>query len=145
VSVKELPEKENSTFVRRLFRDVLKNVEQKMGASPNDYLIVNIDHPSLDSPVWLELTQAKNLTEEKLLSKIESVQQSKKEFLIPDGGWKSTSSMLNTRRGAAETEKNHLHLDKDNFKKTKQAIVQIVNPWDSLCLPRAIVVTRLHA
>jgi hypothetical protein len=37
-----------------------------------------------------------------------------------------------------------LYLDKEKFKK-KQAIVQIVNPWDSLCLPRALVVTRLHA
>jgi hypothetical protein len=39
----------------------------------------------------------------------------------------------------------HLHLDKEKFKKKKQAIVQIRNPWDSLCLPRVIVVTRLHA
>jgi hypothetical protein len=50
VSVKELPEK-SPTFVRRLFRDVIKNVKKKMEASPNDYLRVNIDHPSMDSPV----------------------------------------------------------------------------------------------
>jgi hypothetical protein len=50
VSLKELPEN-NPTFVRRLFRDVLKNVKQKMGTSSNDYIRVNIDHPSLDSPV----------------------------------------------------------------------------------------------
>jgi hypothetical protein len=85
VSIKELPEK-NPTFVRRLFRDILKNVKQKMGAAPNDYLRVNIDHPSLDSPVWIEFTQTKNLTEEKILNKIEAVQQSKKEFSITDGG-----------------------------------------------------------
>jgi hypothetical protein len=84
VSVKELPEK-NPTFVRRLFRDVIKNVKKKMEASPNDYLRVNIDHPSLDSPVWLEFTQSKNLDEDKILGKIEGVQQSKKEFLLTDG------------------------------------------------------------
>jgi hypothetical protein len=39
----------------------------------------------------------------------------------------------------------HLHLNKGNFKSSKRAIVQIVNPWDSLCLPRALVVARLHA
>jgi hypothetical protein len=39
----------------------------------------------------------------------------------------------------------HLCLDKEKFKKSKRAIVQINNPWDSLCLPRAIVVARLHA
>jgi hypothetical protein len=33
VSVKELPEN-NPTFVRRLFRDILKNVKQKMGSLP---------------------------------------------------------------------------------------------------------------
>jgi hypothetical protein len=72
--------------VRRLFRDVLKNVKRKMQTSPNDYLRVNIDHPSLDSPVWLEFTQSKNLDEEKILNKIEGVQQSKMEFVISDGG-----------------------------------------------------------
>jgi hypothetical protein len=61
VSLKELPEK-NPTFVRRLFRDVLKNVKQKMEATP---MIIN--HPSLDSPVWLEFTQSKNLDEDKIL------------------------------------------------------------------------------
>jgi DTW domain-containing protein YfiP len=60
-----------------------------MQTSPNDYLRVNIDHPSLDSPVWLVFTQAKNLDEDKILNKIEGVQQSKKEFVISDGGWKS--------------------------------------------------------
>jgi hypothetical protein len=51
VSVKELPEK-SPTFVRRLFRDVLKNVKSLMQCNPNDYLRVNIKHPSLDSPVY---------------------------------------------------------------------------------------------
>jgi uncharacterized protein (DUF736 family) len=84
VSLKKMPEK-NPTFIRRLFRDVLKNVKQQMEASPNDYLRVNIDHPSLDSPIWIEFTRSKNLTEEKILSKIEAVQQSKREFLLTDG------------------------------------------------------------
>jgi hypothetical protein len=34
--------------------------------------------------VWLEFTQAKNLDEDKILNKIEGVQQSKKEFLLTD-------------------------------------------------------------
>jgi hypothetical protein len=84
VNVKELPEN-NPTFVRCLFRDILKNVKQKMEASPNDYLRLNIDHPSLDSPVWLEFTKSKHLDEDKILNKIEGVQQSKKEFLLTDG------------------------------------------------------------
>jgi hypothetical protein len=46
--------------------------------------------------------------------------------------------------GSGGAKRNHLHLDKENFKKKKRAIVQIVNPWDSLCLPRALVVTRLY-
>ena len=45
VSLKELPEK-NPTFVRRLFRDMLQNVKREMETQPNDYLRVNIRHPS---------------------------------------------------------------------------------------------------
>jgi hypothetical protein len=45
--------------------------------------------------------------------------------------------------GSGGSKFKHLHLDKENFKK-KRGIVQIVNPWDSLCLPRALVVARLH-
>jgi TPP-dependent 2-oxoacid decarboxylase len=83
VSLKELPE--NATFVRRLFQDMLQNVKRKMETLPNDYIRLNIDHPSLDSPIWIEFTQTKNLTEEKILNKIEGVQQFKKEFLLTDG------------------------------------------------------------
>jgi hypothetical protein len=84
VSVRELPEK-SPTFVRRLFRDILQTVKRKMQTNPNDYLRVNINHPSLDSPVWLEFTQSKNLEEDQILNKIEGVQQSKKKFLLTDG------------------------------------------------------------
>jgi hypothetical protein len=38
--------------------------------------------------------------------------------------------------GSGGNIKKHLHLDKENFKKKKKrAIIQILNPWDSLCLP----------
>jgi uncharacterized protein (DUF736 family) len=53
--------------VRRLFRDLLKKVKQEMQTNPNDYISLNIDHPSLDSPVWLEFTRSKNLDEDKIL------------------------------------------------------------------------------
>jgi hypothetical protein len=81
-----MPLHQNSpTFVRRLFGDVLKNVKRKMQTQPNDYLRLNIDHPSLDSPIWIEFTRSKNLTVDKILEKIQAVQQSKKEFLLTDG------------------------------------------------------------
>ena len=130
VSVKELPEN-NPTFVRRLFRDVLKNVKRKMQTSPNDYLRVNIDHPSLDSPVWLEFTQSKNLDEDKILNKIEGVQQSKKEFVISDGGMEIDFFHVKYPEGSGCTKMKHLHLDKEKFKKSKRAILQINNPEDS--------------
>jgi hypothetical protein len=47
--------------------------------------------------------------------------------------------------GSGGSKFKHLHLDKENFKKKKRAIVEIHNPRDSLCLPRALVVARLHA
>jgi hypothetical protein len=135
----------NPTFVRRLFRDIVKNVKQQMQAQPNDYLRVNIDHPSLDSPIWIEFTQTKNLDEDKILDKIQAVQQSKKEFLIFDGATELDFFHVQYPEGSGGAKMKHLHLDKEKFKKSKRAIVEIVNPWDSLCLPRALAVTRLHA
>jgi hypothetical protein len=142
VTFKPLP---YSSSIRRLFRDILQNVKRKMQTQSNDYLRVNIDHPSLDSPLWIEFTQAKNLTEQKILNKIEAVQQSKKEFLSTDWGTQLDFFHVKYPEGRGCTKFKHLHLNKEKFKKKKQAIVQIHNPWDYLCLPRAIVVTRLHA
>jgi hypothetical protein len=58
VTLKKLPEN-TPTFIRRLFQDILKNVKLQMQASPNDYLRINIDHPSLDSPIWMSLPKRK--------------------------------------------------------------------------------------
>jgi hypothetical protein len=116
-----------------------------MQTSPNDYLRVNIDHPSLDSPVWLEFTRSKNLDEDKILNKIEGVQQSKKKFLLTDGASELDFFHVKYPEGSGCSIFKHLHLDKEKIKKSKRAIVQINNPWDFLCLPRAIVVARLHA
>jgi hypothetical protein len=116
-----------------------------MEASPNDYLRLNIRHPSLDSDISVEFTQSKHLTEEKILNKIQAVQQSKKEFVISDGGTQLDIFHVKYPEGSGGKRKKHLHLDKEKFKSSKRAIIQIQNPWDSLCLPRAIVVTRLHA
>jgi hypothetical protein len=143
VSVKEFPEN-NPTFVRCLFRDVIKNVKQKMGTSPNDYIRVNIHHPSLDSPVWVEFTHTKHLTEEKILNKIESVQQSKKGFLLTDRATELDFFHLKYPQGSGGAKRKHLYLDKEKIRKSKRAIVEIVNPSVSLCLPRAIVFTCLY-
>ena len=116
-----------------------------MQTQPNDYIRVNIDHPSLDSPIWIEFTRSKNLTEEKILNKIEGVQQSKKEFLITDGGTEIDFFHVHYPEGSGGAKRNHLYLDKEKFKKKKRAIVKIHNPKDCLCLPRAIAVTRFHA
>jgi hypothetical protein len=134
VSVRELPEK-SPAFVCRLFRDVIKNVKKKMEASPNDYLRVNIDHPSLDSPVWLELD------EDKILNKIEGTQQSKKDFLLSDGATELDFFHVKYPEGSGCTKMKHLHLDKEKFKKSKRAIFQINNPWGSLCLPVLLLST----
>jgi hypothetical protein len=114
--LKKLPEN-NPTFVHCLFRDLLKKVKQEMQTNPNDYIRLNIDHPSLDSPIWIEFTQTKNLTEEKILNKIEAVQQSKKEFLISEGGTQLDFFHVQYPEGSGGAKINHLHLDKENFKK----------------------------
>jgi hypothetical protein len=144
VSIKELLVK-SATFMRRLFRDMLQTVKRKMPTNPNDYIRLNIRHPSLDSDIWIEFTQSKNLNQDKILQKIQSIQHFKKEFLLTDGAMELDFFHVQYPQGSGGAKRNHLHLDKENFKKKKQAIIQINNPWDSLCLPRTIVVARLHA
>lgn len=56
-----------------------------MQCNSNDYLRLNIRHPSFESDIWYEFTPSKHLNEVKILNKIEAVQQSKKEFTITDG------------------------------------------------------------
>jgi hypothetical protein len=79
------------------------------------------------------------LNEDKILQKIEAVQQSKKEFVLSDGGAQLDFFHVQYPEGSGGNIKKDLHLDKQKFKSSKRAIVQIQNPWDSLCLPRAIV------
>jgi hypothetical protein len=73
------------------------------------------------------------------------VQQSKKEFLISDGATELDFFHFKYPEGSGGAQRKHLHLDKDKFKLSKRAIVQINNPQDSLCLRRAIVIALLHA
>jgi hypothetical protein len=124
---------------------MLQTVKSKMQTNPNDYIRMNIHHPSLDSPIWFEFTQTKNLTEEKILNKIEGVQQSKKEFLLTDGATEFDFFHVKYPEGSGCTKMKHLHVDKEKFKKSKRAIIRINNPQDSLCLPRAIAVTRMNS
>jgi hypothetical protein len=84
--------------------------------------------------VWLEFTQSKKLDKDKNLEKIEAVQQSNKDFLLTDGATELDIFHVNCPKGSGGAKRNHLHPDKEKFKRSKQAIVQIVNPRDSLCL-----------
>jgi hypothetical protein len=77
-----------------------------MQIQPNNYLRVNIQHPSLDSHVWLEFTKSKHLTEEKILGKIEAMQQSKKECLISDGSTELDIVHVKYHEGTVERRRN---------------------------------------
>ncbi|XP_061166278.1 uncharacterized protein LOC133175177 [Saccostrea echinata] len=48
-------------------------------------------------------------------------------------------------QGSGGNNSKHLMINKDTFLKGKKSIVQIDNPWDKMCLARAIVITRLHS
>lgn len=49
--------------MKRLLSDMLKQVKKRMQCNPNDYLRLNLRHPSLDSEIWYEFTQSKKLNE----------------------------------------------------------------------------------
>jgi hypothetical protein len=69
----------------------------------------------------------------------------KEEFLLTDGATEFDFFHVKYSEGRSGYKFKHLHLDKENCKKSKRTILQIYNPWDSLWLPRALIVARLHS
>ncbi|XP_052681401.1 uncharacterized protein LOC128162281 [Crassostrea angulata] len=124
---------------------MLKQVKKRMQCNPNDYLRLNLRHPSLDSEIWYEFTQCKNLNEATILDKVQAVQQSKKEFTITDGSAEFELFHVKYPQGSGGQSVKHLHSNKEKFKKGKRSVLKIENLGDHLCLPRAIVVARLHS
>jgi hypothetical protein len=90
-----------------------------MQTQPNDYIRLNIRHPSLDSDIWVEFTQSKNLDEDKILEKIQAVQQSKRDFVITDGATELDFFHVQYPEGSGGVKKKHLHMDKKKFKKSQ--------------------------
>jgi hypothetical protein len=97
-----------------------------MQSSPNDYLRVNIEHPSLDSPIWIEFTRSKNLTEEKILDKIEGVQQSKKEFILTDGATQIDFFHVQYPKGVVEIDSNTCISTRRNSKRRSNPLCRLL-------------------
>ena len=85
VHVNALPVQDQSPGVRQLLKHLLKDVKCRMQCRPNDYLWLNLHHPSLDSDIWFEFTQSQSLDEYLFLNKVQTVQQFKKGFTLTDG------------------------------------------------------------
>jgi hypothetical protein len=58
---------------------------------------------------------SKNLIEDKILTEIEGVQQSKKEFFLRDGATELDFFHVKYPEGSGGKKKKHLHLDKEKF------------------------------
>lgn len=54
VSFRPFPKKSDNGFVKRLLRDMPKQVKERMQCNHNDYFRLNLRHPSLDSKIWYE-------------------------------------------------------------------------------------------
>lgn len=106
---------------------------------------MNLHHPSLDSEICYEFTQCKNLNEAIILDKVQAVQQSKKDFNIMNGSAEIELFQAKYPQGSGCQSVKHLHTNKEKFKKGKRSVLKIENLGDHLCLPRAIVVGRLHS
>lgn len=106
VNVKPLPEKDHSPFVRNVLDAMLNEVKSEMNCHPNDYLRLNIRHPSLDSDIWYEFTQNKHLDAQGILEKIKGVQHSKRDFTMTDGTIQLKFFMYSIPKEMAEIRKN---------------------------------------
>ena len=118
---------------------------QRPHAKPTQiYLGLNLHLPSSDSNIWFEFTQCKNLNEATIVNKIEAVQQSKKDFTIKDGVAELEMFHVKYFQGSGGYQVKHQQVNRETFKTAKRLILRIQND-DTLCLPRALVVARLHA
>ncbi|XP_022298821.2 uncharacterized protein LOC111107766 [Crassostrea virginica] len=144
VNVKTLPFRDNSKGVRQLLKHILQDVKERMKCRPDDYLRLNLHHPSLQSDIWFEFTQSKNLNEDLVMNKIEAVQQSKKDLTLTDGAAEMELFHVHYSQGAGGNQMKHLQGNRETFKNEKRSIVRIWNE-DTICLARAIVVARCHA
>lgn len=70
VNFKPLTEKDHSPIVQNVLSAMLNEVKSQMNCLPNDYLRLNIRHPSLDSEIWYEFTQSRHLDARGILEKI---------------------------------------------------------------------------
>lgn len=91
----------HSPFVRNVLDAMLNEVKSEMNCRPNDYLRLNIRHPSLDSDIWYESRRQRHT------SKIKGVQQSKIDFTMTDGAIQFDFFLCTvSRKEAAEIRKN---------------------------------------
>ena len=144
VNVKTLPFRDNSEGVRQLLKRILQDVKERMKCRPDDYLRLNLHHPSLQSDIWFEFTQSKNLNKDLVMNKIEAVQQSKKDLTLTDGAAELELFHVNYYQGSGGNQMKHLQGNVETFKNEKRSIVRIMNE-DTICFARAIVVARCHA
>ena len=56
MNVKTLPFQDHSEGVRQLLKRILNDVKAQMEFRPDDYLRLNLRHPSLQSDIWFEFT-----------------------------------------------------------------------------------------
>lgn len=121
VNFKPIPQKDHSPFVRNVISEMLNEVKERMRCDPNDYLRLNIRHPSLDSDIWYEFTQCKHLNAEGLLAKIKGVQQSKRDFTMTDGAVQFDFFMSSILKEVVEIRKNTYIQTRRNSKKGKSS------------------------
>lgn len=63
---------------------------------------------------------------------------------MTDGAFQFDFFHVQYPQGSGGNKKKHIYTNKEKFKNGKKSILSIQNT-DSLCLPRAIVVARLHS
>ena len=140
----DVPVEQAENFVPQLMESMLQALKQKCQATDQDRLRLSFHHDSLKTPVWIEFSTPAELTSQKLIDKIQQVQQSNEEFHFSDGRVVVHMTHVTPPRGSGHTNKNK-RVMVDQFVTQKRSIVQINNDEDQMCLARAIVVARTYA
>ena len=80
-----MPVDQAEPFVHQLIESMLKTLKQKCQAADQDRLGLSLNNNSLKKPVWIEFAIPAELTPQKLIDKLEHIQQSNDEFNLSDG------------------------------------------------------------
>ncbi|XP_066279615.1 uncharacterized protein [Branchiostoma lanceolatum] len=125
-------------FLNGMFEGMINHVDKELKHDDKIRLVMNSER--LDKPVSTKLVNKTDMSPELILSEVERVMQSHKDFLIDDTFFVDLLTVQFPEKGSGYWR---FFCNIEEFVQKKQCIIQIKNR-DELCCGRALVVARTY-